>query len=364
MDFLDDEPTPEERQALIVQALRAKMGGAMAQPQAQAQQPEEAPNEADFYRGWGNMNLRSGDRVLGGLGQAQIGQAGQMDANNSRLMLRSLLAQKPNAAITANRGMEAAVKDQFPDVWEKLNGQGLTDASWGKVYMQQNAKGRTDSSQAGADRRAKFNQGETNTRFGKTNALATTKQAADLGAREVAGASDVDPTQHKPISQEQATSLAEMKAAADTVIEKTRAAKKLYGKGGLILPGSTQDAQLRQLIVETYGPMLKTGNIGNLTDSHLHLLQDMLANPAGDWKSFINDKRFPAMLKGLEDGATSNLEHQANSVGRTFAAPKAKAATPGTDHSHDDALQWLKDNPNDPNATAVRATLKGNGFDL
>lgn len=72
MDFLDDEPTPEERQAALIQALKMRMGGGQQQ-----QQPQQ-PQAADFYRGQGNLGLQSGDRVLGGFGQAQIQQAQQL----------------------------------------------------------------------------------------------------------------------------------------------------------------------------------------------------------------------------------------------------------------------------------------------
>lgn len=75
MDF-SDEPTPEEQQAALVAALKARMG------QAQQQQPQAA----DFYRGWGNMNMRSGDRVLGALGQAQIGQANTLGRDGGGLL--------------------------------------------------------------------------------------------------------------------------------------------------------------------------------------------------------------------------------------------------------------------------------------
>ncbi len=68
MDFMDDEATPEEQRAALIAALQAKMGG------------QQAANPADVNQGWGNMNMRSGDRVLGALGQSQVQQAGQMNA--------------------------------------------------------------------------------------------------------------------------------------------------------------------------------------------------------------------------------------------------------------------------------------------
>jgi hypothetical protein len=78
MDFLDDDATPEERRAALIQALQARMG--QAQPAA-AMQP---PAAADFYRGQGNLGMLSGDRVLGGMGQAQLGQAQQLGAMNQQ----------------------------------------------------------------------------------------------------------------------------------------------------------------------------------------------------------------------------------------------------------------------------------------
>jgi hypothetical protein len=82
MDFLDDEPTPEERQAALIAALKARMGGQI--------QPQQGPSEADFSRGWGNMNLRSGDRVLSNLGQSQIQQAGQMASMGQQAKMAGL----------------------------------------------------------------------------------------------------------------------------------------------------------------------------------------------------------------------------------------------------------------------------------
>jgi hypothetical protein len=179
------------------------------------------------------------------------------------------------------------------------------------------------------DRRTNIVQDRTDTRFGKTNALHTQKQAADLGAREVYGSNPLDPANPKPISQAQAEHLADMKAAADTVIEKTHQAKAIYAKGAP-LPGSEGDAYIRQLITETYGPMLKTGNIGNLTDSHLHLLQDMLKNPSSDWRTYFNNKLFPSMLDALAKAAEENTEHQARSIGKTFRKPKASPSKEGS----------------------------------
>lgn len=300
--------TPEDEQMAQEEEMQrqAQMQAAALRGQAPAMAPAQGPDinplavmrEADVLSGLGGAMAGWGGRT---------GQAISENATKQGNALRELLEKRRgNAAIEANRGMEQAVKDKFPDVWARLQGQGLTDAAWAKVYMQGSADERTNTTQTNI-----------NNRFTKDFGLRNTKQTADLGARETYGAQPIDPNNVKPISQEQATSLANMKAAADTVLEKTKKAKEIYAKG-TPLPGTQEDRFLRQLIVETYGPMLTTGNIGNLTDSHLHLLKDMLANPSGDWATYINNDLFPAMLDELATGASNNLEHQANSLGRTF----------------------------------------------
>jgi hypothetical protein len=77
---------------------------------------QQQPEAADMYRGWGNMNMRSGDRVLGALGQSQIGQAAQMDRGDGALLLKAMsgrrggLAKTPEEldAITARAAYERA----------------------------------------------------------------------------------------------------------------------------------------------------------------------------------------------------------------------------------------------------------------
>lgn len=108
MDFLDDEATPEEQRAAMIQAMRARMGiGAPAQPQA-----------ADFYRGQGNLALQSGDRVLGGFGQAQLGQAQQLGsqaADGKRYAFSQLLQAQRDAAHRKEQLADTASQRRWQD---------------------------------------------------------------------------------------------------------------------------------------------------------------------------------------------------------------------------------------------------------
>jgi hypothetical protein len=303
--------TPEEEEQLREQARMQ----AMALRGQQYHAPEGTIQQADTLSGIGG--------ALAGLGGRSV-EAMSQDMVRRGESLRHLLAlNKRPASAESNKGMWEALKSEYPELAANYQEGELSDAAAGKIYMQASANSRTRLAQKGANERVHYTQGETGKRFEKSYGLSSQRQAADLGAREAYGAAPLDAANPKPMSQEQATHLADMKAASDTVIEKTKQAKALYGKGGLILPGSNQAAQLNQLIVETYGPMLKTGNIGNLTDSHLHLLQSMLDNP-GNWKNFVNDTRFPGLLDSLSKAAEENLEHQANSMGRTYAKPEGR----------------------------------------
>lgn len=72
MDFLDDEGTPDEKQAALIQAMRARLGMGQQQPQQ--------GTAADFGRGWGNLMLQGGGGMNERLGQAQLTQAHQADS--------------------------------------------------------------------------------------------------------------------------------------------------------------------------------------------------------------------------------------------------------------------------------------------
>ena len=94
MDFLDDEGTPEEQRAALLQVLQSRM---------QKQQPQAA----DFYRGWGNMAQQSGDRVLGAFGQSQVQQAQQLGRGNGEAGLLSTLLRRKNAAQKSPEELDA-----------------------------------------------------------------------------------------------------------------------------------------------------------------------------------------------------------------------------------------------------------------
>lgn len=67
------EPTPEEQQAALIEALR---------------QRQQQPQAADFYRGWGNLMQQAGRGSTGDFGRSQVQQAQQMDRGDGSLLLK------------------------------------------------------------------------------------------------------------------------------------------------------------------------------------------------------------------------------------------------------------------------------------
>lgn len=109
MDFLDDEPTPEEKQALLVQALKARMGAGQQQPQ------QFSPT--GFDKAWGNQFMSTGDKVLAPLGQSQIQQAqhteGMADQAKQRSLTQLIEAQRAASAEQHARSQEDIARQQL-----------------------------------------------------------------------------------------------------------------------------------------------------------------------------------------------------------------------------------------------------------
>jgi hypothetical protein len=142
MDFLDDEPSPEERQAMIVQLLKAKMAGQL--------QPQQGPSNADFSQGWGNMNMRSGDRVLSALGQSQIQQGQQMGVRADQAKQFSLTKALEDARRKDDRQFQGEQNDLNRQVRsDEMRQRGLDRA----LQREMMAGTRTD---AAANRQAQY----------------------------------------------------------------------------------------------------------------------------------------------------------------------------------------------------------------
>lgn len=282
------ELSPEEQRAALVAALRGQQ-----QPQA-----------ADFMRGWGNLGMQSGDRVLSGFGQSQVQQAGQIGAHNQQArqfgLGQLLQAQRQEQEQKLQARREAIHRAQQ-----------LADVQSSRTYQEQ----RDERQNAEALKRAGVMAGQK---------VAEQRRQATVPGMEID--QNAEPT------QDDAKKLKTSLAAAARMGNYVKELRDLHSKHGTEYGGPV-GTRMGQLSTAIKLEGKNIGELGAISGPDLGLIEQLAgADPSSlgaNAKALVGVDNTQTALNGLEKWVGDTVAGNAQALGYH----KKGAAGPGGDFS-------------------------------